>query len=104
MKKNDGSLCLYVDYRELNKITVPNRYPLSRIDDMFGQLQGAHVFSKIDLRSGYHHMRIRLDDVPKIAFRTRYGHYEFLVMSSGLTNVPIYFMGLMNRVFADGLW
>ncbi|RVW75772.1 Retrovirus-related Pol polyprotein from transposon 17.6 [Vitis vinifera] len=100
VKKNDGSMRLCIDYRELNKVTVRNKYPLPRIDDLFDQLQGACVFSKIDLQSGYHKLRVRSEDVPKTAFRTRYKHYEFLVMPFGLTNVPAAFMDLMNR---DGI-
>nr|GEV93804.1 reverse transcriptase domain-containing protein [Tanacetum cinerariifolium] len=87
-----------IDYCELNKLTVKNRYPLSRIDDLFDQLQGSSVCSKIDLRSGYNQLRVRDEDIPKTAFRTRYGHYEFQVMPFGLTNAPVVFMDLMNRV------
>ncbi|GJR51607.1 putative reverse transcriptase domain-containing protein [Tanacetum coccineum] len=86
------------DYRELNKLTIKNRYPLPRTDDLFNQLQGSSVYSKIDLRSGYHQLRVRDEDIPKTAFRTRYGHYKFQVMSFGLTNAPAIFMDLMNRV------
>ncbi|GKB16830.1 putative reverse transcriptase domain-containing protein [Tanacetum coccineum] len=98
VKNKDGSMRMCIDYRELNKLTVKNRYPLSRIDDLFNQLQGARYFSKIDLRSGYHQLRVHEDDIPKTAFQTRYLHFEFTVMPFGLTNVPTIFMDLMNQV------
>ncbi|GJU31637.1 putative reverse transcriptase domain-containing protein [Tanacetum coccineum] len=98
VKKKDGSFRMCIDYQELNKLTVKNRYPLPKIDDFFDQLQGSSVYSKIDLRSGYHQLRVRDEDILKTAFRTRYGHYEFQVMPFGLTNAPAVFIDLMNRV------
>ncbi|GJV75851.1 hypothetical protein Tco_1507435 [Tanacetum coccineum] len=98
VKMKDGSFRMCIDYQELNKLTVKNRYPLPRIDNLFDQLQGSSVYSKIDLRSCYHQLRVRDEDIPKTAFRTRYGHYEFQVMPFGLTNAHAVFMDLMNRV------
>nr|GFB73767.1 RNA-directed DNA polymerase homolog [Tanacetum cinerariifolium] len=96
-QKKDGSFQTCIDYWEINKLTVKNCYPLPRTDDLFDQLQGSSVYSKIDLRSGYHQLRVREEDIPKTAFRTRYGHYKFQVMPFGLMNAPTVFMDLMNR-------
>jgi hypothetical protein len=97
--KSDGSSRLCTDYRKLNDVTIKNKYPLPKMDDLFDQLTGAQVFSKIDLRTGYHQLKIRATDIPKTAFTTRYGLYEYTIMSFGLTNAPAYFMNLMNKVF-----
>jgi hypothetical protein len=101
--EKDGTKRMCIDYRALNKVTVKNKYPLPRIKDLFDQLRGASVFLKINLRSGYHQLRIRPSDIPNTTFITKYGLYEFMVMSFGLTNAPAYFMYLMNSVFMDYL-
>jgi hypothetical protein len=103
VKKKDGSMRLCVDYRALNEVTIKNKYPLPRIDDLFDQLKGAKYCSKIDLRSGYYQLRIQHEDVPKTAFVTRYGQHEFTVMPFGLANARAYFMNLMNKVFMEEL-
>jgi hypothetical protein len=103
MKKKDGTQRMCVDYRSLNEVTINNKYSLLRIEDLFDQMKGASIFSKIDLRSGYHQLKIQELDNPKTAFCTRYRLYEYTVMSFGLTNAPAYFMYLMNKVFTEYL-
>jgi hypothetical protein len=103
VEKKDGTQRMCVDYLSLNEITIKNKYPLPQIEDLFDQMKGASVFSNIDLRSGYHQLKIRESDIPKTAFRTRYGLYEYTMMSFGLTNAPAYFMYLMNKVFMEYL-
>jgi hypothetical protein len=103
VETKDKELRLCVDYRPINAVTIKNKYPLPRIDIMFDQLEGAQVFSKIDLYSGYHQIKIRAEDIPKIAFTTRYGLFEYLVMSFGLTNASAHFIYLMNSVFMPEL-
>ena len=98
-KKKDKTLRLCIDYRQLDRVTIKNPYPLLRIDDLFDQLRGARVYSKIDLRTGYHQLRVRDTDITKTAFRTRYGHFEFTVVPFGLTDAPAAFVDLMHRVF-----
>ena len=99
VKKNDGTLRLCIDYRELNLVTIKNTYPLPYIEELFDQLRGAQIFSKLDLRQGYYQVKIKEEDIPKTAFNTRYGHYEWVVMPFDLTNAPVVFMDLMQRVF-----
>jgi hypothetical protein len=103
IQKKDGSWRLFINYHQLNKDMIKNQYPLLRIDDLFDQMKGTTVFSKIDLRSGYHQLQIKEDDIPKIAFKMRFGHYEFTVLPFGLTNAPGVFMSLMNKVFREYL-
>ena len=103
-KKKDKTLRLCIDYRQLNRVTIKNQYPLPRIDDLFDQLRGARVYSKIDLCTGYHQLRVRETDIPKTEFRTRYGHFEFTVIPFGLTNAPAAFMDLIHRVFHPYLY
>jgi hypothetical protein len=103
VEKKDGTQRMCIDYRSLNEVTIKNRYPLPWIEDLFDQMKGAIVFSKIDLRLGYHQLKIQESDIPQIAFHTRYGLYQYTVMSFGLTNVPAYFMYLMNKVFMEYL-
>ena len=103
VEKKDGSLRMVVDYQGLNEVMIKNKYPLPMINDLFDQLQGAKVFLKIDLRSGYHQLKIREKDIPKTAFTTRYGLYGYTIMLFGLINAPAYFMSMMNKVFIEYL-
>jgi hypothetical protein len=103
VEKKDGTQRMCVDYRSLNEVTIKNKYPLPRIKDLFDQMKGVSVFLKVDLRSGYHQLKIRESDIPKTVFHTRYGLYEYTMMSFGLTNTPAYFMYLMNKVFMEYL-
>jgi hypothetical protein len=103
VETKDETQWMFIDYRSLNEVTIKNKYRLPQIEDLFNQMKGASVFSKIDLRSGYHQLKIRLSDIQKTTFHTRYGLYEYIVMSYGLTNVPAYFMYLMHKVFIEYL-
>jgi hypothetical protein len=103
VEKKDGTEWMCVDYHSLNEVTIKNKYPLLRMEDLFDQMKGASIFSKIDLRSGYHQLNIRESHIPKTAFRTQYGLYEYIMMSFRLTNAPAYFMYLMNKVFMEYL-
>jgi hypothetical protein len=103
VEKKDGTKSMCIDYRALNEVTIKNKYPMSRIEDLFDHMRGARVFSKIDLTLGYDQLRIRPSDIPKMAFITKYGLYEYTVMSFRLTNVPAFFMYLMNNMFMDYL-
>lgn len=103
VKKKDETMRMCIDYKELYRVTIKNKYPLARIEDLFDKLKGAQVFSKIDLRSMSHQLKIKAEDVPKTTFKTRYNHYDFLVMPFGLTNASAVFMDLMNRVFHEFL-
>jgi hypothetical protein len=103
MEKKDGIQWMCVDYRSLNEVTIKNKYPLPRIEDLFDQMKGASIFSKIYLRSRYHQLKIWESDIPKTAVRTRYGLYEYTMMSFGMTNASAYFMYLMNKVFMEYL-
>jgi hypothetical protein len=102
-KKPNGSLRLCIDYRKLNERTIKNQYPLHRIDDLFNRLSGTKVFSQLDLATGFHQLRVAEDSIPLTAFETRYGSYEWLIMSFGLTNAPAFFVDLMNRIFQKHL-